>query len=70
VRRAQGEGKPPITYVPFDINDPATGQPYKDTDVLTIDGKQVPYPQVKSQVNAIEQQFNAHGYSCTTPRPK
>jgi hypothetical protein len=38
--------KPAIPYVPFDIINPNTGQPYKDTDVLTIDGKQMAGVQV------------------------
>lgn len=66
----KAKDKPPITYVPFDINDPATGQPYKDTDVLTIDGKQVPYPEVKEIVNNAEQSFNAHGYSLHNATPE
>jgi hypothetical protein len=62
--------KPPITYVPFDIINPATGQPYKDDDILTIDGKQMPYPTVKEAVNNIEKTFNEHGYTLKNATPE
>jgi hypothetical protein len=66
----KAKDKPPITYVPFDVINPATGQPYKDSDVLTIDGKQMPYPEVKEIVNNAEKTFNQHGYSLHNATPE
>ena len=64
------KNKPPIPYVPFDITNPETGQPYKDSDVLTVDGKQMPYPEVKAIVNNAEKNFNEHGYSLRNATPE
>jgi hypothetical protein len=55
--------KPAIQYVPWDLIDPGTGQPYKPSDILTIDGKQMTYQAVYTTINNIEKTFNEHGYS-------
>ena len=64
------KNKPPIPYVPFDITNPDTGQPYKDSDVLTIDGKPMPYPEVKAIVNNAEKTFNEKGYTLHNATPE
>jgi hypothetical protein len=66
----KAKNKPPIPYVPFDIINPDTGQPYHEGDILTVNGTQMPYTQVYETVNNIERTFNEHGYSLRNATPE
>jgi hypothetical protein len=60
--------RPPIPYKPFAVADPQTGQPLSRDTIITLkSGKQIEAGEFFDQINQLEQEVNARGYTLRQP---
>jgi len=55
--------KVPLTFVPFSRTNPQTGAPYGPNDTMTVSGNTMPALQALDQLDALEMQLTAMGYT-------
>jgi hypothetical protein len=61
--------RPPIQFKAFEVQDPSNRKPISRETIFTLpDGKKIPAGQYYDELNKLESQFNALGYTLKDPR--